>query len=48
MQAQIGIPAKFEQTLGGSTAQTVNARENGLLSKDGHDIQESESKRVFL
>ena len=30
----------------GSSAQTVNARENVLMSKDGHDIQEYEAKGI--
>ena len=32
----------------GSTTQTVNARDTCHTWKDGHDIKESESKRVFL
>ena len=42
-----GIPLKFEQTLGGSTAQTVYARETCDTWKDGHDIQEYEAKRIL-
>ena len=42
-----GIPLKFEQTLGGSTAQTVYARETCETSKDGQDIQVSEAKRIL-
>ena len=41
-----GITVKFEQTFGGSTAQTVKARETYVAWKDGRDIEEYEAKRI--
>ena len=43
-----GSDAYFERNCEGSTAQTVNAREMSLISKDERDILESYSKKNFL